>query len=99
MANYLDGMEGGKHNSDNAIASFIPKRKPKIYKAELVEIKCNVWNKTAHIYKSGTGNLCGTPALSTNWAKIEMVDTIGCNECLRRYNESKKLDNIKKDNL
>jgi hypothetical protein len=27
MATYLDGMDGGKHNSDNAIASFKPKRK------------------------------------------------------------------------
>lgn len=23
--------------------------------------KGNVWSNTAHIYKSGTGNLCGTP--------------------------------------
>lgn len=28
MATYLDGMDGGKHNSDNSIASFTPK-KPK----------------------------------------------------------------------
>jgi hypothetical protein len=27
MANYWDGMEGGKHNSDDAIASFTPKKK------------------------------------------------------------------------
>ena len=27
MATYLDGMDGGKHNSDNVIASFTPKRK------------------------------------------------------------------------
>ena len=47
--------------------------------------KGNVWNDTAHIYKSGTGNLCGTPALSTNWARIEEVKTIGCPECLKRY--------------
>ena len=47
--------------------------------------KGNVWNDTAHIYKSGEGNLCGTPALSTNWARIEEVKTIGCPECLKRY--------------
>ena len=56
--------------------------------------KGNVWSNTAHIYKSGEGNMCGTPALSTNWARIEMLDTIGCNECLRKYNEGKKLDNL-----
>ncbi len=27
MANYLDGVEGGKHNSDNTEASFTPKPK------------------------------------------------------------------------
>jgi hypothetical protein len=48
--------------------------------------KGNVWNDTAHIYKSGEGNLCGTPALSTNWARIEEVKTIGCPGCLAKYN-------------
>ena len=47
--------------------------------------KGNVWENTAHIYKSGEGNLCGTPALSTNWARIEEVKTIGCPGCLARY--------------
>jgi hypothetical protein len=47
--------------------------------------KGNVWNDTAHIYKSGEGNLCGTPALSTNWARIEEVKTIGCPRCLELY--------------
>jgi hypothetical protein len=47
--------------------------------------KGNVWGDTAHIYKSGEGNLCGTPALSTNWARIEEVKTIGCPRCLARY--------------
>ena len=47
--------------------------------------KGNVWNDTAHIYKSGEGNLCGTPALSNNWARIEEVKTIGCYECLKQY--------------
>jgi hypothetical protein len=45
--------------------------------------KGNVWNNTAHIYNNG--NLCGTPALSTNWARIENVEFIGCVECLKKY--------------
>jgi hypothetical protein len=49
--------------------------------------KGNVWGDTAHIYKSGEGNLCGTPALSSNWARIEDVQTIGCPRCLARYNK------------
>jgi hypothetical protein len=48
--------------------------------------KGNVWGDTAHIYKSGEGNLCGTPALSSNWASIEDVELIGCPECLAKYN-------------
>jgi hypothetical protein len=47
--------------------------------------KGNVWSNTAHIYESGKGNLCGTPALATNWARIEGVETIGCPECLAKY--------------
>jgi hypothetical protein len=47
--------------------------------------KGNVWSNTAHIYKSGEGNLCGTPALSNNWARIEELEEIGCVECLKKY--------------
>jgi hypothetical protein len=47
--------------------------------------KGNVWSNTAHIYKSGEGNLCGTPALSNNWARIEKLEEIGCVECLKKY--------------
>jgi len=47
--------------------------------------KGNVWSNTAHIYKDGEGNLCGTPALSNNWARIEQVEEIGCPECLEKY--------------
>ncbi len=49
--------------------------------------KGNVWSDTAHIYKSGTGNLCGTPALSSNWVRIADHPTVGCEECLKKYNE------------
>ena len=55
--------------------------------------KGNVWNNTAHIYKNGEGNLCGTPAhsgmdlidfylLSTNHVRIEGIKVAGCEECL-----------------
>ena len=47
--------------------------------------KGNVWSNTAHIYKNGAGNLCNTPALSSNWARIENVEHIGCPECLEIY--------------
>ena len=47
--------------------------------------KGNVISDTSHIYKSGEGNLCGTPALSHNWAKIEEVEHIGCERCLAVY--------------
>ena len=47
--------------------------------------KGNVWSNTAHIYEGGKGNMCGTPALSTNWAKIEDVSEIGCPICLNQY--------------
>jgi hypothetical protein len=50
--------------------------------------KGNVWNNSAHIYKSPEGNLCGTPALSTNWARIEKVEEIGCLKCLEIYNDA-----------
>lgn len=47
--------------------------------------KGNVWNDTAHIYKSGVGNMCGTPALSSNHAQLEDVKHIGCIKCLEAY--------------
>ena len=47
--------------------------------------KGNVWNNSAHIYKSGKGNLCGTPALSTNHVRIEGVEFAGCEQCLEAY--------------
>ena len=48
--------------------------------------KGNVWTNTAHIFESGKGNLCGTPALATNWARIEGVKVIGCPACLAKAN-------------
>lgn len=49
--------------------------------------KGNVWSDTAHAYKSGTGNLCGTPALSSNHANYEGITQIGCPECLVKLSE------------
>ena len=49
--------------------------------------KGNVWSGTAHAYKSGfgpgTGNLCGTPALSSNHARMAGIEEVGCEECLK----------------
>jgi len=51
--------------------------------------KGDVWSNTAHAYKSGEGNLCGTPALSSNHAKLEGIIEVGCPECLDRiYKEN-----------
>jgi hypothetical protein len=49
--------------------------------------KGNVWSNTAHAYKSGTGNLCGTPALSSNHARYEGIEEVGCKECLMKLSE------------
>jgi hypothetical protein len=49
--------------------------------------KGNVWNDECHISNSDFSGrtLCGVPMLSTNWARIEEVKTIGCPRCLERY--------------
>lgn len=47
--------------------------------------KGNIWGNTAHIYKNGEGNLCGTPALSNNWAKIYNIGEAGCEKCCEKY--------------
>ena len=52
--------------------------------------KGNVWSDTAHAYKSGKGNVCGTPALSTNHARLSGVVMVGCPECLKRLKEEGK---------
>jgi hypothetical protein len=51
--------------------------------------KGNVWSNTAHIYESGKGNLCGTPALSSNHAHLEGVEIAGCPKCNKIYSTSK----------
>jgi hypothetical protein len=52
--------------------------------------KGNVWSNTAHIYKNGTGNMCGTPALSSNWAREMNITYAGCQECITKYNQEAK---------
>jgi len=51
--------------------------------------KGNVWNDTAHISKSDFSGrtLCGVPMLSSNWARIEEVKSIGCPECNKLYKQ------------
>ena len=51
--------------------------------------KGNVWGKTSHIYEAGKGNLCGTPALSSNHAQLEGVTEAGCEECIKIFNQNK----------
>jgi hypothetical protein len=51
--------------------------------------KGDVWSKTAHIYHSGEGNLCGKPALSTNWVDREGVQDAGCPVCIEKYKKLK----------
>lgn len=51
--------------------------------------KGNVWSDNAHIFESGSSStLCGTPMLSNNWAKLEDVKEIGCEKCLKIYNDT-----------
>jgi hypothetical protein len=52
--------------------------------------KGNVWENNAHIYQAGKGNLCGTPALSTNWAEREGLEEANCEECNKVYNQLNK---------
>lgn len=54
--------------------------------------KGNVWSNQCHIAHSGTFSgttLCGVPMLSSNWARIEQVDHIGCEECKKLYHNTK----------
>lgn len=47
-----------------------------------------VWSDKVHIATGGNPQtLCGTPMLSSNWARIEEHPTIGCEECLKKYLE------------
>jgi hypothetical protein len=52
--------------------------------------KGNVWSNECHIFESGVGTLCGTPALSNNWARIMEVKEIGCKKCLKVVEKKKK---------
>lgn len=47
--------------------------------------KGNVWSNTAHIYENSKGNLCGTPALSTNYAEFSGIEAAGCEKCCKIY--------------
>jgi hypothetical protein len=48
--------------------------------------KGDVWGDRCHISKGGDSvTLCGIPMLSTNWARIEKVEKIGCKTCVDKY--------------
>jgi hypothetical protein len=54
--------------------------------------KGNVWGGTAHAYKAGTGNLCGTPALSSNHAAMSGITEVGCPKCLELISAFKGIE-------
>jgi len=54
--------------------------------------KGNVWSNTAHAYKAGTGNLCGTPALSSNHAAMSGITEVGCPKCLELISAFKGIE-------
>jgi len=49
--------------------------------------KGSVWSNECHIAKSDLSGrtMCSTPMLSSNWARIENVQEIGCQECIELY--------------
>lgn len=51
--------------------------------------KGDVWSNTAHIYESGKGNLCGKPALSSNWVQRDGVEEAGCPTCVEAYKKQR----------
>ena len=50
----------------------------------------DVWSNTAHIYKSTVGVLCGKPALATNHVRLNEIEEIGCQVCIKTYFEEQK---------
>lgn len=45
------------------------------------------WENKVHLAKTAdSATLCGTPMLSTNWAAIWGLETVGCPKCLEEYN-------------
>jgi hypothetical protein len=44
-----------------------------------------VFSNKTHIAYKGSETLCGTPMLSSNWARIDKHEEIGCPECLTIY--------------
>jgi hypothetical protein len=46
-----------------------------------------VWGDECHLMADGFNptTLCGVPMLSTNWAQISKVETIGCEACIHAY--------------
>ena len=63
--------------------------------------KGTVWTNQAHAAKTGeVATVCGTPMLSSNWAKIEGIKEVGCPDCLKRLEEEKILqDSIVEESI
>lgn len=80
--------------------SEITSTKLKLYKHKLKSNysifgnKGSVWAGACHIAKSDLSGLtlCGTPMLSSNWARIENIQIIGCQECIELYLASTKIE-------
>ena len=51
-----------------------------------------VWTNAVHIAKSGqVATLCGTPMLSSNWARILEVKHVGCPHCIIAYAQAEQI--------
>ena len=51
--------------------------------------KGDCWGNKTHIAGGDVRatTLCGTPMLSSNWAKLYKHEVIGCKKCIKIYNE------------
>ena len=49
--------------------------------------KGNLYLNRGHISKSSEPRtLCGTPMLSSNWCGVKNYSSIGCEDCIEKYN-------------
>jgi hypothetical protein len=51
-----------------------------------------VWANEAHIAHTGSETLCGTPMLSSNWARIEGLEEVNCPKCLAIYGKPTSIE-------
>lgn len=57
-----------------------------------------VWSNKCHIAEDGFSSttLCGIPMLSNNWARIDNIVEIGCEECIKLYDDKNNPYQMKK---